>query len=197
MILGNPYDKQRRGGTVGPPLPGVEVRLLDGDRQEVPDGQGGELYVRSDALFAGYFGQPDATREAFVDGWFRTGDLAVRSNDGYYTLRGRRSDVIISGGFNVYPREIEELLIEQDGVADAAVAGIPDRVRGEVPIAYIVGKPDRVALDVARLEAVCRQKLASFKVPRSFVQVEGLPRTALGKVQKHLLPTDSPIDRTP
>jgi malonyl-CoA/methylmalonyl-CoA synthetase len=197
MILGNPYDKQRRAGTVGPPLPGVEVRLLDGDRQEVPDGQGGELYVRSDALFAGYFGQPDATREAFVDGWFRTGDLAVRSNDGYYTLRGRRSDVIISGGFNVYPREIEELLIEQDGVADAAVAGIPDRVRGEVPIAYIVGKPDRVALDVARLEAVCRQKLASFKVPRSFVQVEGLPRTALGKVQKHLLPTDSPIDRTP
>jgi malonyl-CoA/methylmalonyl-CoA synthetase len=100
-------------------------------------------------------------------------------------LQGRKSDLIISGGFNIYPREIEELLQEQEGVAEAAVVGVEDRVRGEVPVAYIVPRGE---LDAARLESCCREKLASFKVPRAFVAVEKLPRTALGKVQKHLLP---------
>jgi len=121
-----------------------------------------------------------------LDGYFRTGDLATRSSDGYYTLCGRKSDLIISGGFNIYPREIEEFLEEQDGIVEAAVAAAPDRVRGEVPVAYIVttGEP----VDVSDLEARCREKLASFKIPRSFIVVEKLPRNALGKIQKHLLP---------
>ena len=109
----------------------------------------------------------------------------MRSPDGYYTLCGRKSDLIISGGFNIYPREIEEFLLEQNGVAEAAVAGVPDRVRGEVPVAYIVTTR---AVDAGELERACREKLASFKIPRSFVVVDKLPRNALGKVQKHLLP---------
>src|SRR5262249_48883965 len=126
----------------------------------------------------------DATRAAFVDGWFRTGDLAEVSADGYYTLRGRKSDLIISGGFNVYPREIEEFLQEQDEVAEAAVTAAPDAVRGEVPVAYVVLKS---SLNCADLESRCREKLASFKVPRAFHMVEKLPRNAMGKIQKHLL----------
>ena len=110
---------------------------------------------------------------------------SVRSPDGYYTLQGRRSDLIISGGFNIYPREIEEFLAEQPGVREVAVTGLNDARRGEVPVAYVVVEG---ACDVATLEAACRQHLASFKVPRAFITVESLPRTALGKIQKHLLP---------
>ena len=172
MNISNPYIGERRAGTVGFPLPGISVRIVDG-----------ELQIKGPNIFAGYWRRPEATEAAFVDGWFKTGDIGSCSPDGYYTLQGRRSDLIISGGFNIYPREIEELLLEQPGVAEAAVVGIPDRVRGEVPVAYIVGECEAVAL-----EAVCRAKLASFKVPRAFVPVDSLPRTALGKVQKHLLP---------
>jgi malonyl-CoA/methylmalonyl-CoA synthetase len=143
----------------------------------------GEVHLKGPNIFAGYWRRDDATRAAFVDGYFRTGDIATRSPDGYYTLCGRKSDLIISGGFNIYPREIEEFLQEQDGVAEAAVAAAPDRVRGEVPVAYVVATR---RIDPRDLEAVCRQKLASFKVPRSFILVDKLPRNALGKVQKHL-----------
>ncbi|MGI8745069.1 MAG: class I adenylate-forming enzyme family protein [Bryobacteraceae bacterium] len=174
MNISNPYTGERRPGSVGLPLPGVSVRLIDG-----------ELCLRGPNVFSGYWKRDDATRAAFVDGYFRTGDLAVREPDGYYTLSGRKSDLIISGGFNIYPREIEEFLMEQPEVAEAAVAAMPDRVRGEVPVAYIVPK---ARFDAAALEARCREKLASFKVPRAFIQVENLPRNALGKVQKHLLP---------
>ncbi|HSL23549.1 MAG TPA: acyl-CoA synthetase [Vicinamibacterales bacterium] len=192
MNIGNPYDGERRPGTVGVPLPGVLVRLLDGEGHDVPDGAVGELFVRSESVCAGYWGRPDATREAFAGGYFRTGDLAVRSSDGYYTLQGRRSDVIISGGFNIYPREIEELLLEQGGVAEAAVVGRPDALRGEVPVAFIVARDPAKPPHVSTLDALCRQKLASFKVPRAFVLVDRIPRTALGKVQKHLLNAEPP-----
>ena len=185
MNLSNPYIGERRPGSVGFPLAGVSARLLNGEGQPAADGEIGELYLKGSNIFAGYWRREDATRAAFVDGYFRTGDLAVRSPDGYYTLTGRKSDLIISGGFNIYPREIEEFLEEQEGVLEAAVAGVPDRVRGEIPVAYIVAER---ALDAAQLEACCREKLASFKIPRSFVMVEKLPRNALGKVQKHLLP---------
>ena len=171
MNISNPYVGERRPGTVGFPLPGVSVRIVDG-----------EVMVRGANVFAGYWRRPEATAAAFSDGYFRTGDLATVSDDGYYTLLGRKSDLIISGGFNIYPREIEELLLEQDGVAEAAVVGASDEVRGEIPVAYIVGD-----FDAAALERVCRDQLASFKVPRRFVKVESIPRTALGKVQKHLL----------
>ncbi|MGA2879666.1 MAG: AMP-binding protein [Bryobacteraceae bacterium] len=185
MNISNPYLGERRPGSVGLPLPGVSVQLLDLEGRPVPDGEVGEVHLKGPNIFAGYWRREDATRATFIDGFFRTGDLATRSPDGYYTLCARKSDLIISGGFNIYPREIEEFLQEQDGVAEAAVAAAPDRVRGEVPVAYVVTTRD---IDPAALEAVCRQKLASFKIPRSFILVDKLPRNALGKVQKHLLP---------
>jgi len=184
MNIGNPYDGERRPGSIGLPFPGVSVRLLDAEGNAVPDNEPGELFLQGENIFAGYWRRDEATRTAFHDGYFRTGDLAARSADGYYTLCGRKSDLIISGGFNIYPREIEEFLEEQDGVAEAAVAAAPDRVRGEVPVAYLVANGP---LDLQAIEARCREKLASFKIPRSFVVVEKLPRNALGKLQKHLL----------
>jgi malonyl-CoA/methylmalonyl-CoA synthetase len=184
MIISNPIIGERRAGTVGLPLPGVSLRLLDPEGKLVPDGTTGEVYVSGPSVCAGYWRRAEATQTAFVDGFFRTGDLAERSPDGYYTLQGRRGDLIISGGFNIYPREIEEFLEEQPAVAEAAVVGVPDAVRGEVPLAYIV---PRGAPDAAALEAACRASLASFKVPRVFIMVDKLPRTALGKIQKHLL----------
>jgi malonyl-CoA/methylmalonyl-CoA synthetase len=185
MNISNPYAGERRAGTVGLPLPGVSVRLLDHEGRPVSDGETGEIYLRGPNVFAGYWKREEATRAAFLDGYFRTGDLAVRSPDGYYTLQGRRSDLIISGGFNIYPREIEEFLEEQASVAEAAVVGVSDELRGEVPVAYIVPRGEA---DTAALEAACRAALASFKVPRDFIVVDNLPRTALGKIQKHLLP---------
>ena len=186
MNISNPYSGERRPGSIGLPLPGVSVHLLDTEGREVADGETGELFLKGENIFAGYWRRDEATEAAFVNGYFRTGDLAVRAPDGYYSLCGRKSDLIISGGFNIYPREIEEFLEEQEGVAEAAVAGAPDRVRGEVPVAYIVTTAQ--AVDVRDLEARCREKMASFKIPRSFIVVDKLPRNALGKIQKHLLP---------
>ncbi len=174
MNISNPYIGERRAGTVGFPLPGVSAKIVDG-----------EIHLRGPNVFAGYWGRPEATRDAFVDGWFRTGDIGAVSEDGYYTLSGRKSDLIISGGFNIYPREIEEFLQEHPAVAEAAVVARPDPVRGEVPVAYLVCAGE---LDVAGMAALCREKLASFKVPRNFIVVEKLPRNAMGKIQKHLLP---------
>ena len=188
MNMSNPYAGERRAGTVGFALPGVSVRLLNTELEPVPYGEIGEIYLRGPNIFAGYWRREDATRDAFVDGYFKTGDLATRSPDGYFTLTGRKSDLIISGGFNIYPREIEEFLQEQPEIAEAAVIGVPDRVRGEIPIAYVVATG---TIQVAEIEDRCRAKLASFKVPRSFVAVEKLPRNAMGKIQKHLLPKHS------
>ncbi len=186
MIISNPYVGERRAGTVGVPLPATAVRIVGEDGAAVADDTVGEVLVRSPHLFTGYWRNAAATAAAHTDdGWFRTGDLGVRSADGYHALRGRKGDMIISGGFNIYPREIEEVLLEDERVAEATVVGAPDALRGEVPVAYVVAD---ATLDVGELEAVCRRQLASFKVPRAFVRVDSLPRTALGKVQKHLLP---------
>jgi malonyl-CoA/methylmalonyl-CoA synthetase len=174
MDISNPYIGERLAGSVGLPLPGVSVKLVDG-----------EIHLKGPNVFAGYWRRPEATRDAFCDGWFRTGDLATCSDDGYYTLSGRKSDLIISGGFNIYPREIEEFLQEHDDVVEAAVAARPDPVRGEVPVAFVVL---RGKVSCGDLEDLCRAKLASFKVPRAFRVLDKLPRNAMGKVQKHLLP---------
>jgi malonyl-CoA/methylmalonyl-CoA synthetase len=187
MIMGNPYAGERRPGSVGGPFPGVSARLVDGEGRPVSDGGAGEIELRGPTLFSGYWRREEATRAAFRDGWFRTGDLAVRSEDGYYTLCGRASDLIISGGFNIYPREIEEFLQEQVEVAEAAVVGRADRLRGEVPVAYVVLK---APVDPAGLAERCRARLAAFKAPRAVYAVEHLPRNAMGKIQKHLLPQE-------
>ncbi|MBI4903703.1 MAG: AMP-binding protein [Acidobacteria bacterium] len=185
MNISNPLIGERRAGTVGFPMPGTSVKIVNAKGEQAGVDEAGELYVRGPNVFPGYWRRPEATQAAFVDGWFRTGDIGLRSADGYYTLQGRRSDLIISGGFNIYPREIEEFLQEQPEVAEAAVAGVPDAVRGEVPVAFVVLRDK--SFDAAELGDRCRGSFASFKVPRSFVAVEVLPRTALGKVQKHLL----------
>lgn len=185
MNLSNPYTGERRAGSVGFPLPGVSVKIVDSEMKPVNEGEIGELLVRGANVCAGYWNRPDANDEAFVDGWFRTGDLAEKSSDGYFTLCGRRSELIISGGFNIYPREIEGVLLEQTGIKEATVCGIADERRGELPIAYIVADEN---FDEKTVEEACRHSLASFKVPRAFIRVESLPRNALGKVQKHLLP---------
>ena len=186
MNVGNPYAGERRPGTVGLPLAHVSLKICDEANAPVPDGTTGEVWVKGPNVCSGYWRRPEATAAAWTDGWFRTGDIGVRAADGYITLQGRRSDLIISGGFNIYPREIEELILEQPGVHEATVVGMPDPLRGEVPVAYLVvdaAKFDEVAT-VARL----RSQLASFKQPKAFVRVDSLPRTALGKVQKRLLP---------
>ena len=185
MILSNPYEGERRAGAVGSPLPGVSARIVGEDGAVLGTDAVGEVEIKSPHLFSQYWRRPDATAAAFHNGWFRTGDLGIRSVDGYYTLRGRRGDLIISGGFNIYPREIEDLLLEDPRIREAAVIGVKDDVRGEVPVAYIAADD---ALGAAELERICRAQLASFKIPRAFVRVDALPRTALGKVQKHLLP---------
>ncbi|MFN8811911.1 MAG: class I adenylate-forming enzyme family protein [Acidobacteriota bacterium] len=174
MNISNPYAGERRPGAVGLPLPGVSATIIDG-----------EVYIRGANVFAGYWGRPEATSAAFSDGWFRTGDLGSLSPDGYFTLSGRKSDLIIVSGFNVYPREIEEFLLDQPGVREAAVVAESDPVKGEIPIAWLVLDP---GTSTASLAEKCRHSLASFKVPRRFHTIDALPRNALGKVQKHLLP---------
>jgi malonyl-CoA/methylmalonyl-CoA synthetase len=189
MNIGNPYDGERRPGSVGVPFARVETRIVDETGAPLGDDAVGQLEVRGPNVFHEYWRNPEATAKAFRDGWFRTGDMAERSADGYFTLRGRGTDLIISGGFNIYPREIEELLLEQATVREAAVVAANDPHRGEVPVAYVVMD---AGADADALREVCARALASFKVPRAFIAVESLPRTALGKVQKHLLPPWTP-----
>jgi malonyl-CoA/methylmalonyl-CoA synthetase len=194
MNASNPYDGERRPGTVGLPFPNVAIRILDESGSETGVDSTGELWVRGPNVCDGYWKRPDATAAAFVDGWFRTGDIGRFSRDGYITLEGRRSDLIISGGFNIYPREIEELLLEQPGVREATVIGVSDPARGELPVAYLVVDS---SFDEAATLAHLRTQLASFKIPRGIVRVDSLPRTALGKVQKHLLPPFTPAGARP
>jgi len=191
MNLSNPYAGERRPGSVGKPLPGISIRLADpasdDGRVEVADGETGEVLIKGPNVFSGYWRQPEATTQAFTaDGYFRSGDLASRSSDGYYMLQGRRTELILCGGFNVYPREIEEFLCEQSGVAEAAVVGVPDQVKGQAPVAYVV---PAAGFDAEALLVRCREELASFKTPRKIVAIDELPRNALGKVQRHLLAT--------
>ncbi len=185
MNISNPYTGERRPGTVGFPLPGLSAKIILPNGETAAIDEEGEVCVKGPNVFAGYWKKEQATIDSFIDGYFKTGDMGVLSEDGYFTLRGRKSDLIISGGFNIYPREIEEFLLEQEGISEAVVVGIPHETRGEMPIAYIVPS---VNFDAILIEELCKKTFASFKIPRSFIAVESLPRTALGKVQKHLLP---------
>lgn len=185
MILSNTYHGESRPGTVGVPLPGVAVRIVDADGVDLPDGAAGELLVRGGNVFSGYWRAPEKTAESFLGSWFRTGDLARRDPEtGAISLLGRRGELILCGGFNVYPREIEELLSTYPGVLEAAVVDRPDADLGQVPVAFLVTAED---IDPEVLRAWCKERIAGFKVPRTFHRREALPRNALGKVQKGLL----------
>src|SRR5918997_594120 len=185
MNLTNPYDGERRPGTVGGPFPGQEARVVGvQSRKPLPAGEVGEIEVRGPHVFEGYWGRPDATREVFDgDGWFSTGDLGSVSADGYFTISGRTKELIISGGYKVYPREVEELLEGCPGVTEVAVVGLPDEEFGERVTAVVVRTDP--GLTEREIQDFCRDDLASYKKPREVVFADELPRNAMGKVLKH------------
>lgn len=181
-LISNPYEGERRPGTVGLPLPGVELRVITRG-QEAGVGEIGEIEVRGPNVFRGYWDNEEGTRQAFEpDGWFHTHDLGFRDADDYITLVGRATDLIITGGYNVYPREIEEVLLEHPDVNESAVIGMPSREWGEEVVALIVSNTLEAASGAAILADWCRDRLAKYKHPRRFIFVGKLPRNALGKV---------------
>ena len=201
ILVSNPYDGERRPGTVGFPLPGVELRLGEpGGMGSVPPttaaeaARVGEILVRGPNVFAGYRGRPEATAAAFTDdGWFRTGDIGEFDGDGYLRLVGRARELIITGGLNVYPREVEDVLLEHPAVAEVAVAGVADSEWGEVVSAWVVPAPAAPLPDAAELTGFAAERLARFKCPRRFVFVDALPRNALGKLlRSELRPEEVP-----
>jgi len=187
MLTSNSYDGNRVAGTVGLPLPGVEVRVVDDAGRACATGEIGAIQVRGPNVFSGYWRMPEKTKEEFTaDGFFRTGDMGRWDANGYLSIVGRSKDLIITGGYNVYPKEIESYLDEMDGVLESAVIGVPHRDFGEAVTAVVVAKPG-ARLDEAAIIAALKGRIAGFKVPRRVHFVEELPRNTMGKVQKNLL----------
>jgi malonyl-CoA/methylmalonyl-CoA synthetase len=187
MITSNPYDGERRAGTVGKPLPGVSLRVVGEDGREVPLGEAGGIEIRGANLFAGYFRMPEQTARDFTaDGYFKTGDVATMSADGYVTIVGRSKDIVITGGYNVYPKEIELLIDAFPEVVESAVVGLPHADLGEAVTAVVVLREEGA---IGEEEVVARLKgaIASYKVPRRICFVQELPRNAMGKVEKKRL----------
>ena len=178
---------ERRGGTVGFPLPGVALRVTGDDGQPVPAGEIGGIQVQGPNVFKGYWRMPEKTAEEFTaDGFFKTGDVGKVGNDGYVTIVGRSKDLIISGGYNVYPAEIEATINDMPGVAESAVIGVPHPDFGEVGVAVIIAKQGAV-VEPDRVIATLKSQLANFKIPKRCWVVDELPRNTMGKVQKNLL----------
>jgi long-chain acyl-CoA synthetase len=171
----NPVGDGNRPGTVGVPLPGTDARIIDG-----------ELAVRGPQVFAGYWADADGADGRTEGGWFLTGDLAEMDDDGYFTIVGRKKDLIIAGGFNIYPGEVEEVIAQLDGVAECVVVGLPDRYRGETVKAYVVRRPD-VELDERAVTAHCERHLSAYKVPKLVEFRAELPRSAVGKALRRVL----------
>ncbi len=187
MITSNPLHGERRKGTVGPPLAGVELRIADGDDRPLPQGEVGGIQIRGANVFKGYWRMPEKTREEFTaDGWFRTGDVGRVDSDGYVAIVGRAKDLIITGGYNVYPKEIELVLDALPGVLESAVVGVPHADFGEAVTAVVVAQPG-AALAEAEIIARLKGELANYKVPKRVFVVPELPRNAMGKVQKNVL----------
>lgn len=188
MNTSNPYDGERKAGTVGPPLPGVSLRVVDPETgQALPQGEIGMIELAGPNVCRGYWQMPDKTAEAFrPDGYFITGDLGRIDEDGYVQIVGRGKDLVISGGFNIYPKEVELLLDEQPGVLESAVIGAPHPDLGEGVVAVLVPRPG-ATLDTEMIGAAIRDGIARFKQPRRYYVVDELPRNTMGKVQKNLL----------
>jgi malonyl-CoA/methylmalonyl-CoA synthetase len=187
MLTSNPYHGERRGGTVGFPLPGVGLRVRDDQGNEAPAGEIGNIQVKGPNVFKGYWRMPEKTKEEFTDdGWFKTGDVGKIDERGYVTIVGRSKDLIISGGYNVYPAEIEGYINEMPGVAESALVGVPHPDFGEVGVAVVIPKPG-AQLDPEQVVASLKSQLANFKIPKRCFVAEALPRNTMGKVQKNLL----------
>jgi malonyl-CoA/methylmalonyl-CoA synthetase len=186
MLTSNPLDGERRAGTVGFPLPGVDVRVT-GEAGSLPAGEVGDIEVRGPNVFAGYWERPELNATEFTaDGWFRTGDVGVVDPDGYLHIVGRSKDLIICGGLNVYPKEIEDVVDALPGVSESAVVGVPDPDFGEAVVAIVVPLAG-ADLDPTALRSATRERLAPFKVPKRIHVVDTLPRNAMGKVEKAVL----------
>jgi long-chain acyl-CoA synthetase len=180
---------QERFLSIGLPLKGVETRIVDTDGHDVPPGRNGELIVRGDTIMLGYWHRPEATAEAIQDGWLHTSDVAHYDDDGYIYIVDRLKDMIISMGENIYPREIEELIYQFPGIEEAAVIGVPDKIRGQAGSCFYSAKKGET-VDKRALKKYLRENLALYKIPREFHELASLPRTATGKIAKRkLLPT--------
>jgi fatty-acyl-CoA synthase len=175
-----------KAGSCGLPYVSVEMRIVDEDENDVATGKTGELWLRSPSITAGYWNQPELTAKAFFDGWFKTGDAAMRDADGFTFLVDRKKDMYISGGENVYPAEVEAAITELPEIAEVAVIGVADERWGEVGKAFVIAKTGMTVAPEAVITH-CKERLAKFKVPASVVVTDSIPRTASGKVQKHLL----------
>lgn len=182
----NPVQKQK-ALSIGLPLVGYEVKIVDEEMMEVPNGQVGELIVKGDCVMMGYWKNPSATDETIINGWVRTGDLGKIDGEGYVYIVDRKKDLIISKGINIYPREIEEVLYHHPSIKAAAVIGVPDENSGEIPIAYIEVDPEQEAITEQNVKAYLKEHLANFKIPKSVHFLDELPKNATGKVLKRVL----------
>ncbi|RPF31142.1 acyl-CoA synthetase (AMP-forming)/AMP-acid ligase II [Streptomyces sp. TLI_185] len=179
----NPVAGPRRAGTVGLPFPGREIRIVDADGSEVPPGGDGEVVVRGPNVMRGCLGRPEETARVIVDGWLHTGDVGRLDADGYLTLVGRSKDMIIRGGENIYPKEIEDVLVGDPSVLEAAVIGVPDEKWGEVVVAYVQARPGST-VDPSALQSLCARSLTGFKRPTAFFVVDAIAKNAVGKIDK-------------
>jgi long-chain acyl-CoA synthetase len=177
----NRPDTERKPGSIGVPVRGVEMKVVDDDGKDVEQGEVGEIAIRGENVMKGYWGREDATKEAIPDGWFRTGDMARCDEDGYYFIVDRKKDLIIRGGYNVYPREVEEALYEHDAVAEVAVIGVPHDDLGEEVGAAVALKPGQ-AVSEDELREFAKERLAAYKYPRHLWIVEELPKGPTGKI---------------
>ena len=188
MLTSNPLAGERRPGTVGFPLPGTSVRVVDDEGRACAAGEIGHIQVKGDNVLPGYWRLPEKNKEEFTaDGFFRTGDVGTFSADGYLSIVGRSKDLIITGGYNVYPKEVELAIDELPGVAESAVVGVPHPDFGEAVTAVVVPRPGAAAPTEAEVIAWLKARLANFKVPKRVLLVEELPRNTMGKVQKNVL----------
>ncbi len=187
MLTSNPYNGERRAGTVGPALPGVSVRVVNSAGEDCASGEIGDILVKGPNIFKGYWQMPEKTAEEFTaDGYFRTGDVGRFDADGYLSIVGRSKDLIISGGYNVYPKEIESVIDEMDGVVESAVIGVPHPDFGEAVTAVVVPRKG-ATLSEPDIIAALKSKIANFKVPKRVYLIDELPRNTMGKVQKNVL----------
>jgi long-chain acyl-CoA synthetase len=179
----NTPDRERKAGSIGTPVPGVEMRLVDDDGNDVAEGEVGEILIRGPVVMKGYWNRPEATAETIKDGWMSTGDIARVDEDGYYFIVDRKKEMIIRGGFNIYPRELEEVLYEHPAVREAAIVGLPDQTLGEEVGAAVALKAGTQA-DPDELRAYMKERVAAYKYPRRVWIVDELPKGPTGKILK-------------
>ncbi|MEW6187735.1 MAG: AMP-binding protein, partial [Thermodesulfobacteriota bacterium] len=191
IVTRNRFDMPQKPGSIGLPIPGVEVRIVDDQDNDLPVGEVGELIVRGPNVSPGYYKMPEETGRTFRNGWLYTGDMAKKDEDGYLYIVDRKKDLIIRGGLNIYPWEVEEIFYEHPAVEDVAVIGVPDPIMGEEVKAFVVVKPG-FYLSSEALIAYCRRTLGRFKCPRYIEFIDAIPRSPVGKVLRQEL-KDRPL----